>query len=85
MSEGQRERRVEINLDSGGRGTVTVDGHDFSNRVYKIELVGQVGKPNEVVLHMRAVEVKVMASAVVSTKMLMIDPDTADEAKEVSG
>ena len=78
MRDEAQERRVEINLTSGGKGQVVVDGHDFSNRVFKVELVGQMDKPTEVILYMRAVEVKVMASAIVSHKLLTLDPDKTE-------
>lgn len=86
MSEQAKWQAVEINLRPNGTGTVVVDGHDLSNRVYKVELVAEAGKPNEVVLYLRTVEVKVMGSAWVSHKMLMLDPDTATASPdEVSG
>ena len=70
---------VEINLNAGGLGTVIVDGHDWSNKVFRVELIGQVDELTEVVLYMRAVQVKVLASAWVSSKMLMLDPDKMHE------
>lgn len=82
MSERTKQQQVEITLFPNSTGTVVVDGHDLSNRVFKVELVAEAGKPNEVVLHMRAVEVKVMGSAWVSHKMLMLDPDTASESPD---
>lgn len=69
------ELPIEIELSASGQGRVLVGGKDISHKVYKVELVGQVDMPTEVVLHMRAVEVKVVGSAWVSHKMLTLDPD----------
>jgi len=72
---------VEIELKDDGQGRIVVDGHDLSNKAYKVELVGHVGEPTEVVLYMRCVEIKVLASAWITHKMLTLDPDTASEAQ----
>ena len=43
--------KFKIELDEAGRGTVLVDGEDWSHRVYAVTISAKVGELTEVNLH----------------------------------
>lgn len=71
--------RVELDVDAKGHGTIKVDGHDLSNKIFRVEIDAASGELTRVTLYARAAQVKVMASSWVEYKCLTLDPDTAKE------
>jgi hypothetical protein len=53
------ERKIEINVNELGTGTLIVDGEDWSNSVLGFNIIGRAGKPLEVTFTLtpRAVQI----------------------------
>lgn len=73
---------IEIHLLPSGQGRVVIDGRDISNRVYGINVSGEVGESPKVTVTFIGAEVKVLGSAWVEFQTLIAKPGSLIDSKE---
>lgn len=70
---------IEINVDERGRGTILIDGVDFSNKISAVELISTAGEVTKVKLTFHLAAVKMIGSALVEYQQLVVNERENDD------
>ena len=70
----KKPQKVGIHLRPNGKGTVTVDGEDWSGRVASVVVTGGVGKAPRLTLELTDIDVEIEGPVYVDTTSI-VDPD----------